>query len=72
MPRSFSEKLSASTRTRRRQPRQIARAGSRPHWQYPVLNEKQGDLVLCGGKLLHEIAAEARVVRVERVARFDQ
>jgi len=46
------------------------RAG--PHRQYAVLHEEQGDVVLCRGELPREIAAEARVVRIERVSRLDQ
>src|SRR5260370_11544838 len=52
--------------------RQIARASARARRQHTVLDEKQRHLVLPGGKLRREITAEAGVVGVERVARFDQ
>src|SRR5215471_2116313 len=54
------------------QPRQIVRAGARPCREHAVLDEEQGHLVLCRGKLLRKVTTEAHVVRVERVARFDQ
>src|SRR5437762_3579191 len=46
---------------------QVARAGARPGRQHTVLDQKQRDLVLPGGKLCCEIATEPRVVGVERV-----
>src|SRR5215471_9257933 len=54
------------------QSREIVRAGARPCRQHAVLDEEQGDLVLCRGKLLCKVTTEAHVVRVERVARFNQ
>src|SRR5215831_17017122 len=72
MPRSFNENLSARTRTPLPASRDRSLERAQPRRQHPVLNKEQGDLVLCGGKLLREITAEARVVGVERVARLDQ
>src|SRR5439155_288652 len=51
---------------------QLARAGARARRQDAVLDEEKRDLVLRGDQLRCQVAAKARVVRIERVARLDQ
>ena len=50
----------------------IVRAGAGARRQDAVLDQKQRDVILRGDKLGCEIAAETRVVGIERVPRFNQ
>src|SRR5215470_10079957 len=52
--------------------RQIVRAGARACRKDAVLDQEQGDLVLRRGELVRKLTTEAHIVRIERVARFDQ
>src|SRR5205807_10007875 len=51
---------------------QMAAAGAGTRRQHAVLHKKDGNVVLRRGQLRRQIDAEAGIIRIERVARFDQ